>query len=347
MIRRDRALRFSAVQTLLPLVCVAAVALSGTVDAAPPVEGEARLLALLRDAQQTNLTRFQQGRLAAQATEVRGESREEAVCELIWQGPNTYWKYSLRQVDSKGRKTEFQDARIIETPQKLISYFPESSLALVDGDKKRKYYDILRLRPDQCWFTVERREGNLWRDMLDPQKAPPTLRRFVVKKQEHDRAVVERHYSTDEVMTIIASFAQGGNIVSYQTLGGKGFPYSRKGQYEWSKHFSGVWYLRRMAHQWHPPGKPDEPVWEYRLEVTSFDPNPAIPANRFELRSLELPAGTTVRETTRAGEKTYRIGKAGQAEKKLSQRKLDQLADWLREKGFARPAEETNKVQDR
>ena len=329
---------------IVPVFAVLVFAAGTASRAAAPVEGDAELLQSLFAAQRANAASLARGRVRATAT-VResssGQEMERAEATVLWDGPNTYWDYSREYPGLKvdGKPTQREDRGVaIETPETFILYHSESSRVFVNPSKTGSYHQILRLRPDQIWL-VHGRHIDLnpisWAELLDPESTrSATLPHKYVVRREGEIATVELHYEGREVFTVNAALAHGGHIVSYdtETVVAKRLIW-KTGKYEWERHPSGVYWLRRYEMTYSDPKGSPYGKYHYLLEVSDFDPDPDIPKNRFELESLDLPDGTRVTEDRGKGQRRqYRIGGEG-----IFENDLDRLADEARRARFASP----------
>lgn len=321
-------------------VCILGIDIS-LVCAAPPIEGDGKLLQLLQDAQATNKTLFRRGKMDIEVH----QNRDRAVATLIWSGEKTYWDYTHwdRTRDAKGKPiTIVSRVRMVKTPKELMWYSPEAQLLQRIKDKSRGYPSLLNARPDDIWFSLE---GVVdWAEILDPAQAHKGVTKYVIRKKDDAHVVVERHHSSGVILSMEASLKQGGNIIAYESIpppGNKSLPLGKrawwnKGTYDWAKDENQNWYLKRYAWQNSNEGDPEILNFDFTLDIKNFDPNPRIPNNRFQVASLKVVPGTTVEEVGGKG-RTYRIGKKGKEKKNVSQEVLDRLAEKIRSLGFASP----------
>lgn len=329
------------------IVLVANVLVSTTAlgQAVPPIEGDAALLRVLRDAQSTNAARFERGVLRATAEERTRELITRAEARVTWDGPRTYWNCSLSRTVAEpgpemGRLSEEpRQVDMIETPENYIWYSREDTLLQMVPDRSRTYDRTMRMRPEQTWFVFEPHDGTRWSELLDPAFVADHVEKLVLR-QDGDNVVLERVYDFGSVMTVVGSLTQGGNIVRYHCDAPADarpgtFSLERRGTYEWEQDDRGEWRLSTMQYSQFPPGQEDDPSYSYRLTVHEFDPDPVIARDRFELASLKVAPGTKVQEFG-PRHRTYRLGAE---EKRVGEEVLDTLAGKMRERGFAVPAE--------
>ncbi|MBS0264470.1 MAG: hypothetical protein JSS02_21225 [Planctomycetes bacterium] len=302
--------------------------------AGPPVEGDAALLVSLQNIHATNYSSLPSGRSSVSV--IDRVSRYGAVVTVLWSGENTRWEGVTHEVvvrdgnDGAAReKLVPHPLRMIETSQQVVCYWPDLRFVDIINNGKGRYREELQLKPSQAWYSFERIVP--WQELFDPENTKRTqhLSKFVVREEGDNRIVVERHYDTD-VLTIVCSMAQGGNVIEYWSdpkKGTKGF--RRKGTYEWQKQSSGNWILKRCKCQRYDPDS-DLLAVDYELDVTSCEPLGAIPSTEFSFESLNVAPGCVIEET---GVKRRRY-RAGEKASGIDQVDLDRLIDFLRSTGF-------------
>lgn len=321
------------------LVCIACYSVAG---GAPPVEGDGALLELLRSAQETNATLYPRGRLSVEATFVsrtfEGEERRTQVTGyLVWDGENTYRDFV--RLDQNPTYTQRKLVSSIDSDNKRIVHVPDRSALETYEGPSAKVPRIYRLRPDELWFRLERETE--WKLVLSPTHLAEFVEKYLVRRLDEDRVLVERHHADDSVFRIEASLRTGGNIVRYELSQPnevrKGM--WADGRFHWAKHSSGVWYLKQYDYMRSFSNNPQEPDHVYSMVVTDFDPNPSIPRSRFEMASLDLAAGTMVTEygPDNREKNAYRIGDAAPPAEGVEEEVFENLARKLRDKGFASP----------
>ena len=321
---------------------VLACALNGLAVCAAPVEGDAEALKLLRAAQATNRTLFARGEMTVEVTSSGG--RRSARAHMIWDGDKTFWDYEVTetaQEEESGSTVSVTRARMIEVPGMLMWYSPKARLAQKRVARRRGegYQKLLELRPDQGWFRMECMIGPKdkwdWQTLLDPSAAHPDVTKFVVRR-DGDRVTVDRHEASGNILRIEASLAQGGNVVSYETLGdgqaGRSGTAWQSGRCVWAADPQGNWHLKSYTVQRSNSGDPEELHIDLTVSVKSFNPNPVIARDRFQFASLDFEPGTIVEELG-GRQRTYRIGQ----ESGVGQGALDALAEEMKRRGFAAP----------
>ena len=291
------------------------------------VHGDASLLELLMAAQKTNVASFPRGSLTAEVHVDQANGFSSAVeAFVVWEGERTYWEFDTEDVSPDRPKPLKTRRRMIEDAGILMVYFPSAPYAQIVTDRSAGYGDRLRLRPDQAWFNFE--GNNDWAEEFDPAKHPGSV--FTVGA-DGDLIVVERKEANGNLLRIHASLEKGANIVAYESLlGPAGEGFSGEGKYDWVQDAAGNWRLQRYEYQRAAGGDRDQLV-TYTLEVSAFDPDPIIAADRFQLESFDLADGTIVEEVG-ANPRTYRHGDVDNP-----QDVLEELARKLREEGFAAP----------
>lgn len=317
------------------------------------IEGDASLLELLWTVQNTNATLFPRGKLSARirdesraivvnATGAKGETVrlrvQDVTAMVFWEGERTYWSYQAS--DTVNRRDALRTARMIRTRDFLYYYEPDVNLAIVreaPGDI-RVYQDALKLRPDQVWFRFEK--GREWDWFFRADTGGDYLKKLRVSQPDSRHIVVERLFEDEASLRIECDLEAGGNVVGYETFRGRGSELGfskRRGSFQWAKGRNGSWYLRNYEYRQWKGDSTEEPIGIYRLDVTDFDPDAVIPEDRFEFSSLGIKLGTIVEEQDLSGITTKRY-RFGQQPETVCEAGLRNLADTLRQKGFASPS---------
>jgi len=292
------------------------------------VHGDASLLELLITAQKTNIASFPRGSLTAEVRVVQANGFSNAVeASVVWEGERTYWEFDTEDISPDRPKPLKTRRRMIEDAGILMVYFPGAPYAQIATDRSAGYGDRLRLRPDQAWFNFE--GNNDWAEEFDPAKHPDSV--FTVGA-DGDLIVVERKQANGNLLRLRASLDKGANVVAYEDqFGPSGEGFWREGKYDWVQDSAGNWRLQRYEYKRAFSGDPDDFDLTYVLEVSAFDPDPIIAADRFQFESFDLADGTIV-EVVGANPRTYRHGDVNNP-----QDVLEELARKLREEGFAAP----------
>ena len=194
------------------------------------------------------------------------------------------------------------------------------------------------MHPQEKWFQYGRSKRT-WPDLLSRYEGTITVtqeREQIVKVLLVDKRGFE--------LTVRASLAQGGNVVSFQsdvdpperpeTSDPEAHYVVSWGEYEWKQHPTGVWYLSSCALRESNVGETDQPYFKWDLTVSDFDPSPKIPKNQFTFESFKLLAGTRVSESKVSGSRRWKVGEPPGT---VAQPTLDKAARELKGKGFADP----------
>lgn len=332
------------------LAVALALGMAAAVTAAVPVEGDGDLLALLRSAQETNALLYPSGRITVSAREeISGDAADATI---TWSGDQTRWDYTRRQripgpqADGSPRPDAVTEGYIIRGPGRVMWYSPGARQAQMatGAPVGAGVPDILDVTPE-AWHRMDGPFGYLergdWKVLLDPERAPPSVTKYVVSRAGGDEVIVERHYTTGNVLRITASLSLGGNVVSYERVPfgrptaevGRGEVVWNKGNYHWVLANDGQWRPSHFSCE--RRGKAG-PIVKYTLDVSSFDASVRMPAQFFTEGALKLAPGTIVIESGQR-ERIYRIGRGGGEMKVIQDSQLDRLADSLRRSGFAAP----------
>lgn len=308
-------------------------------SAAAPVTGDAKMLAVLRDAQTTAEASFSTGRFRWQLTEDRQDGRLESDGTITWSGENTRWEYRYVQRDSSGRRTSAQGAdgaylRSLRTPREMVTYGPDQKTAMRAFDRSQSMPHYVDLLPQQSWFCTSVYSAGRWSEMLDPELNGTRLESTSVQRMEGDRIRVTRHHRGGlPDYWFVFSLRMGGNVIEYgHDSNGTDDPFAgaaEHGTLEWRPVGDGRFSLARREHVFEHPRRP-EYSHKIVLTITDFDPAPQLPANYFTFEGLGIANGTTV--TVRgAAQKKYVVGNP---DSRLDDAALEKLSEKLRTSGF-------------
>ena len=303
------------------------------------VDGDAGLLRAIRDAQVTNAAEFKRGEMRCRIHDRMADM--DINTSIIWDGDKAFWEYKLSEPagDPRAAKTgkarRSETGRFIDDGNVISYYFPDSKFAQIITDRSAAYRSQFKVRPNELWFKLE--GVYLWSSLLDPDRTSDLLK-YVVREEPDDRIVIDYcNLKNGEIIKVVASLAQGGNIIGYETAAHTKDPketgaFWRRGKYEWERYGPDRWYLKHFEYQRSSTGSPKELHFDFVLDVESFTPNPQIPPDRFESASLMVAQGTVVEQTGKSA-RTYRVGDAH----RISKEELDRLAEKLRQGRFVRP----------
>lgn len=334
---------FSA-RAAMPGIVVAVLLASPAFLFSAPVEGDKGLLVQLYEVQRTNEAQYEKARLRAHVV-LEGTMQADLDVEFLWDrfGERRYWKYSG---NSRGGANDFADIEMIRTHECLMTYNPGGRHARQTSHRRTMdgYAMSLKLHPTERWFVFDMGQQPM-HELLDPDASNPGLS-YIVRRDSGDRVIVERHRDGRKAREFTASLTHGGNIIQVETIpdwAESTGAYVRNASYEWVADGQGGWYPREIVLKHSHPDDPDTPFWSMRVEIVEFDPLPVIPQDRFEFSSLALPDGTRVGINDEKGERVqgWVIGREeGEPQREADQGRLDELADELRNSGFAAPERE-------
>jgi hypothetical protein len=322
-------------------VCLVASQVGSHVSAAAPVEGDARLFQLVRDAQATNPGLFKRGALTAVVKQQEAVATREYTLEFMWDGDFKYWRYSGHSefdLPTQPLMNDSRDVHVILRPDARYVYNPAEQWARVRTGRS-DVQRLLEVDPRSRWYRYEDTRQS-WEWMLDPDAVDDFVSKFEVREGAPGVVVIDRYSKKGGLLRVEVSLEHAGNIVQYEIAGGPSETV-RRGSYQWAQHAQGGWYLKEMRFERAPAKAPNEPTWTYHLQVLSFDPQPSIARDRFELSSLSLPPGTRVAQQDQRGKTLKKwVHGAATTDSQVSQEVLDQLSRKLRQSGFAAPEPE-------
>ncbi|HUY91071.1 MAG TPA: hypothetical protein VMV10_20200 [Pirellulales bacterium] len=293
-------------------------------SAAEPADNE--ILKLLVAAQETNRAGFDRGSQTAEIHTLWDGQQTDFTVDMTWAEAGTYWKYAMAQQDGDNRTR--LNCEMIETAKEIIFYWPDVKHVQKVRDDMLGYPEQLEIRPDQAWFRIEGLAE--WSALFDPEKA--RAGGVVVKTaRDGDLVTVTHEYPSGETLRVFASLGASGNVTEYEGRPGPKSTIWRAGKYEWSPLGDGRSYLKKYDYRRSLTNNKAHPERTYSLMITSFDPTPRIPGDRFALSSLRIPKDALIEEISAAGTRRYRLGK----EVSVSDERLHELGRKLKEKGFA------------
>lgn len=318
----------------------------------PVIEGDAELLDAIYTAQVASEAQFERGRLVAEVhDEWLDVLHSHSVVTVTWNGQNTYLeaKYHTETIKDPTAHNlmnpnvhivdadkEVYDSQliVIETAHIVCQYRPTKHSVTVEWRTGGvELMPIFNARPDELW-TVNFR-GNVPFSRSFDVNHPKAADRFVVRSIDDNNIVIERSRkgSIPSVSTI--SVDAGLRVIeNTRTMDGRSPARVDRSHYEWEQLPAGTWVVRNMEETRSYPDIMDEPMGRFRVKLLDYDPNPAIPSDRFTVEGLKLPAGTRVTELRGSPpnlkQKNYTIGGNGEIPQDL----LDSLADELNKSGF-------------
>lgn len=319
--------------------------------AAVGINDPADRLPLLEAAQETLRAAYPRGRLKARATANyhRGASTETVTSTVIWDGDRTYWDYEKHEVVKKEDKVDFRSwGEIIDDG---TSYFflrrgsEPISTTLLSIDLRRSQSSIgttYAVRPDLAWvrdpflfeFSMFVDAAHILRDFGGDYRGTVTVR-----EDGDDRVVVEFEFlgtpdTPDENFTrLVASREADWNIVS-ATTDGRTIGRRNEVSLEWDRDPKGRVFLKNLQAT-QSGGKNNQYEAAFQLSTLEFDPDFAVPKDRFVSTTLRIPPGTNVREYDGDKLRQYKWGETTIDALRARQERLDELAVSLANDGFA------------
>lgn len=297
---------------------------------------ERELIVTLIAAQQAMENGFPRGALTAVARDDHEGRR--ATARAVWEGDKYYCDADCEELrrDVAGKTIVTRSKRImIETPERSDYYMPKpegkGGLLQRVTDRRMQNYGILYLRPRDCWFSFGRGVTETWVGMLTRCLSPDLDNEITVTVDGQAVVTVESYYpKLNDRFIFHYSLAQGGNMLDYHSEPGDQNPVKMRSRWEWEPVPPDRWRLRSYVHQMIAKEKDFESEPALSIEITDFDPDPVIPANRFDVSSLNLQPGTLVEELG-ANERRYRIGDNGKEESGVSEATFRSLVQEVRE----------------
>lgn len=282
-------------------------------DKAPPSRrelkkdaNEAELVDFVLTAQRDNAKKYPQGLLDADVEFYPGKHKSFANVEVIWSPKGTYWNYSLTSRGPDGQESQNR-GEIIKNGNQSIFYSPAGKLVQITQTDIFGLHPEIKIRPSDIWFHIFQIEVPYpLTKFLDPKVNADILSKYVIKENDKNQIIVERHYKVGGYYTFCISRDHGDNIVSFDTVQEKGQGVWHRGRFEWEQLPTGEWYVKSLKHEVSVTGNPDQIDGTFILKVNRFIPSWDIPANRFSIESLNLPAETKYEEYGADGQEIRR-----------------------------------------
>lgn len=293
-------------------------------QAAAPVEGDLEALQVVRGAQASNSKAFPLGSAKFRAVHIYSSNSpmsQERVTwwgTVVWEGPNSYLDYQQEKARRPlGGEWEPRQAphgiREIRTLQSKFFYSHTVTLkraSLTYRDLTRWSYD-LTVTPRAVWYGPYQSTRD-WATLLDPTFNAENTHKMIVERRSADEILVTRETVSGASLVITCSLASGGNIVRVEMSNPRDLPEGRTvvvdtHQYQWVPLEDGRFRLKRLEYTVTRTDR-DEPHYSYVLEIEEFNPDAAIPADRFTLESLHIAPWTEVNEERNRVRRSYEFG---------------------------------------
>ncbi len=310
----------------------------------PPVEGDAALLATLRDANVMNSARYPKGELEAVVDFRQGDN------PLVLSGS---YRISIAWDGARYRKTilgsRTTDKSLVQTREKVDpdqqNYSSQvDRLEISDGNTtlilSQLHAQLDRssapspiqyssVRPNDWWYGKIDGKRRPWAEMLGPHPKFPhgRIEKYSVRKLDDDRVEVRRFDRAGGGFRAVADLALEGNVVEF-TADSVNPNQTIKVTYTWERDPRGRLLLRDCVEVRTLESMKSES--HYRL--IRFDPDAKLPASLFAVDPQRLPPDTFVEDRIR--DRNYRVGRNS---REAMAQALEALADQARSRGFAAP----------
>lgn len=300
-----------------------------TIAQAPTLEGDARLVEVLRDAQETNRASLRSGFLRARLENYYRynngrEARTSLEGEYRWDGARAAWKirivdpiHSQMVLSQAGRPAEELTGPSVEDEQATGSawdYLIRMDDRLVSYDHRLKFAAIVKrgsiplyffeIGPQDAWFVCcppNGSQGRPWLEMIGPHPVVPDLDgcRFSIGRIDADRIRQVRHDPDGGKLTTEFSMAAGGNVVAHSYTGGRR---RDEGTYRWQGLPDGRCVLRGWDFRYVNGPSPDLRELRSTLEVQEIDVARPVDPSHFSPEALfrRLPENVFLNDTITA-----------------------------------------------
>ena len=312
--------------------------------------GDVESLAAVRTAIATNAARYPAGEMTFRARwtdplvggnvgrTVRARGR------LRWDRGGSRLRFEGDVEEPNGAETWGVAPRVrkvfVVTPERLQSFTPSVAAASASAPPL-PVRGVFHVWP-QRWYQLgppNSKPAYQWARRLSFPD-PWTVLQSVEVSREGEEAIVTSRYENGVERVVRASFAVGGNVVSYEErpyrdIRGRRRPRYDSGTYEWVAHGTDAFRLKRhtMRIGLTPHARPEHDQ-EFELEIVEFETVEGWPDETFD---FSLPAGTRWRMRTASVERYGVIGvrkRAEDAAQKITQDDLEALAEDAAGDGF-------------
>jgi hypothetical protein len=301
------------------------------------IVGDRRLIELVRSVQRTNLAAYPRGRLRCVVSKVEQFNGRElqAQVEFVWDGDRRFATFDEQEKRPNAPERTVAGARFLELPSERLVYRPDLNQLTHNRDKSTTFPELLRLRPQERWFTYGWPQGRTWLVMLDPEFGGRFLKEYRIHQTDRDEIVVERELTVGSQLRIVCSMAHGGNIIEYRSLMGRATGNSNLvGGYEWVPDQPGSFRLSRAWQKSFRAGSSDVLETSHELKIVEFDAAAAPRPDQFTLKSLAVADGTIVDLRENGGVRRYIYGRKPASPK---DHHYESLIEEVKRRGFAAP----------
>ena len=330
-----------AFSLVLPLGCPVPLAAGEAV----PVEGDAKLLALLRQRQRSNRTSFPHGRMTVtfeNKSAMVGPDYEGQTAFMVTAGAGTFewsgdsWRYDgtrkIEMPDGKGGGTIRVTA--VKDGGRILFFHRTDGAVTVRESEPAGSERILNFHPAK-WSgdhddMLQRLGGTSGKEYF------PVVRRVEVRR-DGDLVHVDLHKEHESEQwrsRITGSLRNGGNVVAFDDDdGGAGAgESSRSGAFRWSDKGQGTFVLDRRVEKetLEYKGRTFESVTTLDLSEHDLDHKPS--RRRFTLAGLEPESA--VRVDDRIAGRSYSYGRGGSQPSDAERMRI--LGEKLRQGGFGK-----------
>jgi hypothetical protein len=321
---------------VVALAVILQAGLPSSGDADLPIDGDPKLLLMMRDAQHANADRypFGEAEVIAEIGRPGGPPHRRVEALVRWDGD----KQRLTCVfTDRGTPPGESEPRLFKSRCDLIYrdnrsvlYDPDHRKMTISPISKLGHYDLTQLRPQDWWYGKVKGEGTTWADEMDQmlRRPPEFLRQVRVRRLGGEQVEVVRDSGAAGRYRLVSSLVDDGNPVLFE-MDVLESDFDEKRSYVWSRDERGRCYLKscRVDRRTGKGG-----IWLH-YEVVRFDADKRPPQSAFEDRAIQIAPGTVVDDQI-AGRRR-RIGDRPVEETSAS---LDRLVPELKSRGFAAPA---------
>jgi hypothetical protein len=287
-----------------------------------PINGDTRLLEVLRDTQRLNSEQVSKGALTAEVefhTDTGSGSNYGSKCrtECLWNGEDyrldlsgTYDAKNVR-ITPRGGMTAQGDSHserhiiFTRSGNRFLQYTPGGRQArLNDASLEHPHREAL-VRPEDWWFGQIGGERRPFFELLGPHPNVPQdgVRDYRITLLDRDRIEMLRSEKSGAFFRAVASLAAGGNIVSFERSDPP-LEYSWTANYLWEQDGKGRNILRSCESTF----RFGKSLSRASYKLISIDLDSPLRPGSFVTDPRSLPRGTFVDD--RFARRSYRVGQS-------------------------------------
>ncbi len=258
---------------------------------------------------------------------------------IQWRNESCYIRANCKETITRPDGSQGIEERELEqiyTPEVWTFSEPRAKLVQCVSDKRVTGWSQLKLMPKDIWFHMAPESQRTWSQKLKQQMDPAGPWTTTIKELPDGLwEVTDTDKVSGDLCVTVYDTRKAANVLRYECIPVSDTNQHRlRGVYEWSAAGDGSWALKSYTYQM--TTRDDEKFAKcpsFSIKVNEFNPNPSIPADRFEMSSLSLQKGTLVEELG-PRERRYRVAGGEEPETQISETAFKALIEIGKSKGF-------------